>query len=93
MIAMPAAPAPADRPAVAPPEWRFVRDLLRDLHLAMSEHTAEELAQQGLQREVAQSIVRDLRNSLDEWHGQVQEKRVRKLTATIFQASSADAAR
>ncbi len=59
----------------------------------MSEHTAEELAQQGLQREVAQSIVRDLRNSLDEWHGQVQEKRVRKLTATIFQASSADAAR
>lgn len=48
------------------------------------EHTDQELAQHGLRRDIIDSLVRDLHNTLDEWHGQVPDGRIEELKQKIF---------
>ena len=48
------------------------------------EHTDQELAQHGLRKDIIDSLVRDLHNTLDEWHGQVPDGRIEELKQKIF---------
>jgi hypothetical protein len=56
------------------------------LQVAAAEHTDEELAKHGLKKEVIESLVRDLQNTFDEWHGQVPKRRIDQLRKQIFDA-------
>lgn len=48
------------------------------------EHSDQELAKHGLRRDIIDSLVRDLHNTLDEWHGQVPDGRIEELKQKIF---------
>ena len=54
------------------------------LQVAVTEHTDEELASQGVRRDIIEALVRDLQNTYDEWHGQVPEGRLEQLKKQIF---------
>lgn len=56
------------------------------LSIAAKEHSDEELAQHGLRKDIIDSIVKDLHNTFDEWHGQVPEERIDELKQRIFDA-------
>lgn len=56
------------------------------ISIAAKEHTDEELAQHGLRKDVIDSIVQDLHNTFDEWHGQVPDRRIEELNQRIFNA-------
>lgn len=56
------------------------------LLVATHEHTDEELAQHGLRKDIIDALVKDLHNTLDEWHGQVAEGRIAELRQRIFDA-------
>jgi hypothetical protein len=51
-----------------------------------NEHTDDELAKHGLRKDVIDALVKDLHNTLDEWHGQVPEGRIDELKQRIFDA-------
>jgi len=54
------------------------------LQVAAGEHSDEELSKHGIKKDVIESLVRDLQNTFDEWHGQVPEGRLDDLRKKIF---------
>ena len=57
------------------------------LQIAAQEHADEELSRHGVRREAMEAILRDLHNTFDEWHAQVPQDRLDRLSAAIFDAS------
>lgn len=57
------------------------------LLVAAAEHSDEELAKYGLRKDVIEALVKDLHNTLDEWHGQVPDGRIDELRKRIFDGS------
>lgn len=56
------------------------------LQVVAAEHTDEELSKHGVKKNVIESLVRDLQNTFDEWHGQVPKGRLDQLRKQIFDA-------
>ena len=56
------------------------------LQVAAAEHTDEELAKHSVKKDIIESLVRDVQNTFDEWHGQVPEGRLDQLRKQIFDA-------
>jgi hypothetical protein len=59
------------------------------LQVAAAGHQADELAKHGLHKDFLDAILKDLQNTLDEWHGQVPEKRIKELTEKLLNAEAA----
>ena len=57
------------------------------LQLFAKEHAGEELARHGVLREVIEAVLRDLHNTFDEWHAQIPQDRIDRLSAAIFDAT------
>lgn len=57
------------------------------IELAAMGHTEEDLRAHGLKLAVIRSMVADLRNTFDEWHGQTGEDHIAKLQDRIFHAA------
>ncbi len=57
------------------------------LEIAAAQHSDRDLATHGLKRDIISAMVNDLRNTYDEWHGQVPPERIEELSNLIFHAS------
>ena len=57
------------------------------LEVAASQHNDGELANHRLKRVNIEAMVQDLRNTYDEWYGQVPEERIDQLSEQIFDAA------
>ena len=58
------------------------------LQVALTEHATDELAKHGLHKNLLDALIKDLQNTLDEWHGQVSTERIQELTQKIFNGAS-----
>jgi uncharacterized DUF497 family protein len=56
------------------------------IEIGANEHSQDELAKHGLRLETIHAYLQDLRNTLDEWHGQVPESRLETIRNRIFYA-------
>ncbi len=57
------------------------------IEIAAREHPPMDLDSHGIRLDIIEAILKDLRNTFDEWHGQVPEARIENLRERIFNAT------